>query len=88
MANIKMISGPAKGTKISIDQLHLQPVIPILSSTQPKPEVLIIKGMYKGNIGTLNSLDANEQKGIIELKAGDLLKLEYDCFTEYINKKK
>ncbi|CAI2369961.1 unnamed protein product [Moneuplotes crassus] len=87
IANVKMITGPAEGTKIRIDQVNLEPVAPIVPQEGEKPKVMILKGKFKGITGTLNETNASEQVGIVEIGENDLLKLGYDCFTEFYSRK-
>ena len=88
--NIKMLDGPGKGTKISIDQAYLAPIIPTLNADSLKPEVLIIKGKYKGKLALLTEVNSTDNTGILQLKdeQNDMLKLEYDWFAEYQSKNK
>jgi len=75
-----MLTGPAKDLKIAIDQINLEPFIPNISHDGPKPEVIVLKGMYKGKSATLTELDSASQMGILQLNTdpAEALKLEYD----------
>ena len=88
--NVKMLTGSAKDMKVSIDQINLEPSIPVLNPEGSKPEVLILKGKYKGKTGIITELDLNEQFGIVKVDTDDheMLRLEFDCFTECALKKK
>lgn len=59
--NVKILTGPAKDTKINIDQIHLEPVLPNIPSDGSKPDVIILKGKYKGQVAALTELDESNQ---------------------------
>ena len=86
--NIKMLSGPGKGTKLSIDQAYLEPIIPKINPESPINEVMVIKGKYKGKLAMLTEIDVNDKTGILKLKDDEtlVLKLNFDWFAEYQSK--
>nr|ACO11746.1 KIN, antigenic determinant of recA protein homolog [Caligus rogercresseyi] len=64
--------------KIKLDQEHLETVVP-----SPGRNVLVLNGLYRGEVGVLKSILVEEFSALIELKEdGSVVKIPYEHFSK------
>jgi DNA/RNA-binding protein KIN17 len=68
------------GKLVRLDQAHLETVLP-----EPNGPVMIVKGMFCGQRGTLLNIDREQECAMIKLEDDDILSaIDFDTFSQFI----
>lgn len=71
MGNLKILSGPSKGTKVRVDQVNLGQVVP-----NKGEKVMVLKGKFRGKVGVMGEVEG--EQGVVEVEGVGMLKLDFE----------